>query len=116
MRISDWSSDVCSSYLRQVRGTFVAEHDTDRALFHFFHLVGEEGSRQLPESRVLSCRRGRATRAEAARLRLPGEGGVVRISRVRNLAGAPAIVEAIAAPPAIFPDPGREGDDRQRDV
>src|SRR3546814_21150263 len=49
-------------------------------------------------------------RAEAARLRLPGEGGVVRISRVRNLAGAPAIVEAIAAPLAIFPDLGRAGD------
>src|SRR3546814_17246080 len=38
---------------RQGRGTFDAEHDTDRALFHFFHLVGEEGSRQLPESRAI---------------------------------------------------------------
>ena len=26
---------------RQGRGTFVAEHDLDRALFHFFHMVGE---------------------------------------------------------------------------
>src|SRR3546814_10554487 len=31
---------------RQGRGTFVAEHDTDRALFHFFHLVGEERSEE----------------------------------------------------------------------
>lgn len=94
---------------RQGRGTFVAEHDSDRALFHFFHLVGEDGSRQLPESRVLSCRHGRAARAEAVRLDLGSGAKVVRIDRVRDLVGTPAILESIAAPLAVFPDLGRNG-------
>ena len=55
---------------RQGRGTFVAEHDDDRALFHFFHMVGEDGSRRLPDSRVLSRRYGKAGASEAERLRL----------------------------------------------
>ena len=55
---------------RQGRGTFVAEHDAERALFHFFHLVGEDGSRQLPGATLLSCRAGKASRDEAARLEL----------------------------------------------
>ena len=95
---------------RQGRGTFVAEHDTDRTLFHFFHMVGEAAERQLPDSRVLSCRYGRATATEAGRLALlPGD-PVARIRRVRLLGGAPSIVETIALSEALFPSIGRDGD------
>ena len=34
-------------------GTFVAEHDSHRALFHFFHIVASDGSRSLPDAHVL---------------------------------------------------------------
>jgi len=95
---------------RQGRGTFVAEHDTDRALFHFFHMVGENAERQLPNSRVLFCRYGKASATEAAQLNLLKSDVVARIKRVRALAGVPAIVETIVVSEALFPDIGQDGD------
>lgn len=88
---------------RQGRGTFVAEHDDHRALFHFFHLVGADGGRRLPESRVLSVRAGSAGRAEAERLHIARGDAVLRIRRVRSLDGRPAIVETITVAQALFP-------------
>src|SRR5688572_11681812 len=32
---------------QQGRGTFVATHNDDRTLFYFFHIVGQDGSREL---------------------------------------------------------------------
>lgn len=89
---------------RQGRGTFVAEHDDHRALFHFFHLVGPDGERRLPESRLLSVRKGLAGRDEAARLNIARGDTVIRIRRVRLLDGRPAIAETVAVPYTLFPD------------
>ena len=89
---------------RQGRGTFVAEHDDHRALFHFFHLVGPEGERRLPESRLLSLRKGLAGWVEAERLGIGRGETVVRIRRIRLLDGRPAISETIAVPHALFAD------------
>ena len=89
---------------RQGRGTFVAEHDEDRTLFHFFHLVGEDGARQLPSSAVLSCREGKANREEAARLALDRGASVVRVRRIRTLNGTPSVFERITVPSDLFPD------------
>lgn len=88
---------------RQGRGTFVAEHDEDRALFHFFHLVGRNGERRLPGGTVLSCRDGKANKDEAARLGIDRGVPVTRIRRVRDLDGAPAILEDISVPCGLFP-------------
>lgn len=88
---------------RQGRGTFVAEHDQERALFHFFHLVGPDGARRLPDSRLISIRKGLAGRIEAGRLGLGRGAPVIRIRRVRGLDGQPAIVETIAVPRELFP-------------
>ena len=89
---------------RQGRGTFVAEHDDHRALFHFFHLVGPDGERRLPKSRLISVRKGLASRLEAGRLDIGRGAPVIRIRRVRDLDGRPAIVETIAVPRTLFPD------------
>lgn len=88
---------------RQGRGTFVAGHDHDRALFHFFHLVDADGARRLPQSRVLSVREGKAGREDAAHLDIARGDPVVRIQRVRDLDGRAAIVETIAVAGAVFP-------------
>jgi len=88
---------------RQGRGTFVASHTPDRALFHFFHLVAEDGSRTLPESRILGAQSGPATPAETAALRI-GPDTVHRIRRIRLMAGKPAIHEIITVPASLFPD------------
>ena len=89
---------------RQGRGTFVAEHDDHRALFHFFHLVGPDGARRLPESRLISVRKGLAGRIEAGCLGIGRGRPVIRIRRVRSLDGCPAIAETIAVPQKLFPD------------
>ena len=89
---------------RQGKGTFAAKHTANRSLFQFFHLVGESGERQLPESRVLECRAGRATQSEREAMGLEVGTSVTRIQRVRHLNGRPVICESIAVPTPLFPD------------
>ena len=88
---------------RQGKGTYVASYTPERALFQFFQLIGEDGSRVLPESRVLSCRIGIASAVERRELRLAARAPVVRIARVRELAGRAVIAERIALSAARFP-------------
>ena len=95
---------------RQGRGTFVTEHDDHRALFHFFHLVGPDGERRLPESRLVSIRKGLAGRMEGGRLGVGRGTPVIRIHRVRLLDRRPAITETIALPQKLFPDLADLGD------
>ncbi len=96
---------------RQGRGTYVAEHDQEHALFHFFKMTDRAGHPLVPESRVLRIARGPARLGEAERLQLAGKADVTRITRVRTLAGRPAIFERIVLPAALFP-----GLDRKRDL
>ena len=53
----------------QGRGTFVATHTEDRTLFYFFHIVGKDGSREVPDDRapVVSHGARRRDRGSAAR-------------------------------------------------
>ena len=88
---------------RQGRGTYVAEHDQEHALFHFFKLTGRDGRPLVPESRVLRLAAGPAKAAEVERLLLEPGAEVIRITRVRSLAGRPAIFERIVLPAALFP-------------
>ncbi|WP_455384650.1 GntR family transcriptional regulator [Acidihalobacter prosperus] len=89
---------------RQGKGTFAAKHSAKRSLFQFFHLVGENGERQLPESRVLECRAGRATQSEREALGLEAGTSVTRILRVRHLNGRPVIFERISVATPLFPE------------
>ena len=88
---------------RQGRGTFVAEHDEQRILFHFFKLMPDAGTPSFPESRIVSVRIAEADSGERDRLDLTAESKVVRIRRLRALDGLLAIVEDIALPEALFP-------------
>ncbi len=81
---------------RQGKGTFVAMHSPDRALFHFFHMVRNDGVRELPESTVLSMRQATASRNEREKLGPSASRKVIRIKRARAFDGIPAIVEDIA--------------------
>ena len=76
---------------RQGRGTFVAYHNSERALFHFFHIVDNKGRKVLPESTTLSCRRKRASRAESSKLRLAPSSSVVSIERTRQFNDQPTM-------------------------
>jgi GntR family transcriptional regulator len=100
---------------QQGRGTFVATHTEDRTLFYFFHIVGKDGSRELPVTELLSFRKARASAAEEERLGLERGATVFRIQNVLKLGGDPVIFDEISVPITLFPDldesvfGGREG-------
>lgn len=88
---------------RQGRGTFAARHSQQRSLFQFFHLVNDNGERELPISRVTSCLESKASATEARALELSAHAMVARIERVRELNGTPVIYESITIPSRLFP-------------
>jgi GntR family transcriptional regulator len=99
----------------QGRGTFVATHSEDRTLFYFFHIVGNDGSRELPVPELLSFRRARASAAEETRLGIAAGAPVFRVHNLLRLSGRPVVYDEITVPAALFPDldenvfGGREG-------
>jgi len=88
---------------QQGRGTFVATHDRDRMLFHFFHVAPLERPKQYPDVRLLAFARGRAERAEAEALRIATGDAVFRVRNLLSLAGQPVIVDDLTLPASRFP-------------
>jgi GntR family transcriptional regulator len=88
---------------RQGKGTFVAEHDGGRLLFHFFHIVGRDGTKSYPEVRTLAFARARASDDEARSLGITARDLVIRIRNVLSLDGQPSIVDDITLPSELFP-------------
>ena len=88
---------------RQGKGTFVTQHDGSRLMFHFFHIVGRDGSKEYPEVEMLSFTRARATHAEAEALAIAPHDKVIRIRNVLSLEGRPSIVDDITLPAQLFP-------------
>jgi GntR family transcriptional regulator len=88
---------------RQGRGTFVAAHTSERALFHFFRIVDQSDRREAPTSLVLDCRTGPATPDQAAALDLPEATPVHAVERLRFLGGQAVILERILLPADRFP-------------
>ena len=93
---------------KQGLGTFVSNHNTDRALFHFFHITDNNGHKVLPDSEVLSCRKKKASKAEASQLELAAGDEVIKIERVRKISSKPTIVETVVLPAERFGDLGDE--------
>ena len=94
---------------RQGSGTFVSNHNTHRALFHFFHIADNNGHKVLPDSRVLYCRRQPASPLEASKLQLPAGANIISIERVRSLSGSPTMIENITLPAEPFEGLGEDG-------
>lgn len=94
---------------KQGSGTFVAYHDSQRALFHFFHVVDNNGQKVLPDSTTLSCRRRRASRFDSQKLQLASGASVVFIERIRTFDGRPTILETITLPSQRFGKLGKVG-------
>ena len=86
------------------KGTFVASHTQERALSHFFKLFRNDGGKDRPSSRPLSCRRRKATREMGERLGLETGHDIVVIERQRILGDTPLIFETIVVPESLFPD------------
>lgn len=95
---------------RQGKGTFVAEHDQDRALFRFFHIAQPGGERLVPQSAKVKIKARPARAVECEKLELPSKDAVFEITRLRLIGGKPAIREAIILPQRLFPRLDRIGD------
>ncbi len=80
---------------QQGRGTVVATHNEDRALFRFFNLGDLNGERVFPVSRVIECSTRRSTADERSALDLKPSARVIDILRVRDLKGSAAVVEHV---------------------
>jgi GntR family transcriptional regulator len=87
---------------RQGKGTFVATHDEARAQFRFLRLMPDVGEQVWPDSRLLECRRARASAEIAQLLELNAGDGVVIIRRVLNFADNPTVYEQIYLPGTLF--------------
>ncbi|MCJ7591004.1 MAG: GntR family transcriptional regulator, partial [Woeseiaceae bacterium] len=90
---------------RQGRGSFVAEHTQEHALFRFFRLARPAPGREritptLGEEKV---KRRPANEAERSRLDLRKNAQVVEIRRTRMIDQTPKVVEKIVLPLSLFP-------------
>lgn len=88
---------------RQGKGTFVTAHDGRRLMFHFFHIVGRDGSRAYPETATLSFQRERADAETARSLAIAPHDKVLRIRNVQSLDGAAVMVDDITLAADLFP-------------
>jgi len=88
---------------RQGKGTYVARHDDARILFQFFKLIPDSGKGEFPESQILDVTVETANAKAVAALNLAANARVVRIERLRSLAGKVCIVERITLPRSLFP-------------
>jgi GntR family transcriptional regulator len=95
---------------RQGKGTYVAEHTPERALFRFFRLTKPDGNRGIPETRDDETVKRRVARAvEAKKLGIETGAPVIEIVRVRVIDEKPAILEKIVLSLALFPDIDKKG-------
>jgi GntR family transcriptional regulator len=88
---------------RQGKGTFVATHTEEKSSnFRFLRIRRNDGQYEYPASRLVDLRRGRA-HAEAARLLglKPGD-PVFVLRRILEYGGAPAVLDEITLPAALF--------------
>jgi GntR family transcriptional regulator len=87
---------------RQGKGTFVATHHEPRAQYRFLRVVPDEGEPVPAVSRVLDCRRARATAELARLLELRTGDALVFVRRLLSFDGTPIVLDDIWLPGATF--------------
>lgn len=88
---------------QQGRGTFVATHNRDRLLFHFFHVERQDGHKEYPDVQLLDFARARASRVVADKLGLYEGDKVFRFRNTLALEGVKLMLDDITLPEALFP-------------
>ncbi|MFT5258949.1 MAG: GntR family transcriptional regulator [Saprospiraceae bacterium] len=81
---------------RQGKGTYVASHNSELKLFHFFNILPNTGKRRLPVTNVLSVELRPSNDEELDALKLLRGSNVIFIRRVRRLQDEPTIIETMA--------------------
>ena len=89
---------------RQGKGTFVAAHNPQRSLFHFFKLTAPDGQRKPSINKTIENIGRKANKEELGLLNLPKNSKIVHIRRLRELGGATCILEKISLPQRLSPN------------
>jgi GntR family transcriptional regulator len=89
---------------RQGRGTYVARHTPQQALFQFFRMVGSDDQRLTPTSMPLVQKQQKANREQARLLGIATGALVHVITRIRYFGEDPAVFERILVPVTLMPD------------
>jgi len=90
---------------RQGKGTFVSLHNEQRYNYQFFHIVRNDGAKELPRSEIVSVRRATADEEICDLLRLPRRArlhGIFRIQQILRVSEIPIVVSDIVIPEALF--------------
>ena len=91
---------------KQGKGTFVSLHEQRRDIHQFFHVVRNDGVRELPRSELLSLRTAAADNEVADKLRLPRSTRAAQVYRIRNVlrvSDVPVVVSDVTIPCALLP-------------
>ncbi len=88
---------------RQGKGTFVATHNEARVRYRFLRLTPDHETEAAPaQSRIIDCRRQRASTEVARWLDLRAGDSVVQIRRVLSFGNVPTVYDEIWLPGAPF--------------
>jgi GntR family transcriptional regulator len=91
---------------RQGKGTYVAQHSSERFMFQFFHVqprdATELDARDYPQVQTLRFERVRADEHEAAPLRLRVGEPIIRVVNRLHLRGRPVVLDRICISSAMF--------------
>lgn len=88
------------------KGTLVSLQDDRHYICQFFHVVRDDGAKELPISKLLWLKKGKAPPALADMLMLPRTAKRSDVFRLRNVSlvnGTPVAVSDIVIPAALFP-------------
>lgn len=88
---------------QQGRGTFITTHNRERLMFHFFHIVRRDGTKQQPEVTLINFRAAKADPEEARQLGIAVGDAVFRIRNVLSIDRKPVIADSITIPQSLFP-------------
>lgn len=88
---------------RQGKGTYVATHTEEKASnFRFLRIHRNDGRPEYPRSRLIDLRRTRASADVARALSLKAGDPLFVLRRVLDYGGAPAVLDEISLPAALF--------------
>jgi GntR family transcriptional regulator len=88
---------------RQGKGTFVATHSEARTAYRFLRLQPDSGEDEpYPGSRLIECKRVRASAELARLLDLKPSEGIVSVRRVLVFGGEPTVLDEISLPGTLF--------------
>lgn len=90
---------------KQGKGTFVSPHTGQRSLYQFFHVVKNDGVKELPVSELVSLKKGPPENRVADLLQLPRSSRESEVFKMRNIlrvSGRPVVVSDVMIPATLF--------------